>query len=296
MERTRVDSELVRAGLARSRRHAGELIAAGRVSVDGVGAGKSSTPVAPGQVVAVEARPDDAPDYASRAGHKLAGALDELGLRAPSIAGRRCLDAGASTGGFTDVLLRRGAAHVVAVDVGHDQLVPALRADPRVTVREGVNIRNLAAGDLGDAPALVVGDLSFISLTVVLPALVAVAAPGADFLLLVKPQFEVGRERLGPGGVVREPELRAKAVHDVAQAAAGLGLRAVAVVASPLPGPSGNVEFFLWLVGAEQSPDAGAPTDAHADADAPDLDALIAAAVAAGPTGANAGWTSGVPR
>ena len=282
----RLDSELVRTGLARSRRHAGELIAAGRVSVDGATARKNATPLGSGQVPAVATRPDVTPAYASRAGHKLAGALDILGVDGPRVMGRTCLDAGASTGGFTDVLLRRGAAHVDAVDVGHDQLVPELRADSRVTVREGVNVRYLAGGDLEPAPDLVVGDLSFISLALVLPALTAVAAPGADLFLLVKPQFEVGRERLGPGGVVREPALRARAVLDVARAASVLGRRTRAVVASPLPGPSGNVEYFLWLVGGPHPPE-------HPAADAGDLIALVDRAVAAGPTGDGAGWNSG---
>lgn len=281
----RLDSELVRTGLARSRRHAGELIAAGRVSVDGATARKNATPLGPGQVPAVATRPDVTPAYASRAGHKLAGALDTLGADGPQVRGRTCLDAGASTGGFTDVLLRRGAAHVVAVDVGHDQLVPELRADPRVTVREGVNVRHLAGGDLEPAPDLVVGDLSFISLILVLPALTAVAAPGADLFLLVKPQFEVGRERLGPGGVVREPALRARAVLDVARAASALGRQTRAVVASALPGLSGNVEYFLWL--------ACGPHPKGPAADAGDLIALVDRAVAAGPTGDGAGWTSG---
>ena len=194
----------------------------------------------------VTVRPDDDdPGYASRAGHKLAGALDALeGL---VVQGRRCLDAGASTGGFTDVLLRRGAAHVVAVDVGHDQLVESLRSDPRVEVREGVNVRSLVRGDVEPAPTLVVADLSFISLTLVLAALADVATPDADLLLMVKPQFEVGRERLGSGGVVRVPSLWVDAVVGVADAAAELGLGVRGVVRSPLPGPSGNVEFFVWL-------------------------------------------------
>lgn len=240
---TRLDTELVRRGLARSRRHAGELIAAGRVSVDGRPVHRSATQVDPERGVTV-AQHDD-PGYASRAGHKLAGALDALGDL--DVAGRRCLDAGASTGGFTDVLLRRGALSVCAVDVGHDQLVARLRDDPRVEVREGVNVRTLAAGDVDPAPSLVVADLSFISLPLVLPALAAVAAPDADLLAMVKPQFEVGRERLGSGGVVRDPRLRAEAVVTVARAAADLGLGVLGVVPSPLPGPSGNVEYFLWL-------------------------------------------------
>lgn len=242
---TRLDLELVRRGLARSRRHAGELIAAGRVAVDGSPAQRSATPLAAQQSVTVTT--DDDPAYASRAGHKLAGALDAWGVVGPVVAGRMCLDAGASTGGFTDVLLRRGAARVVAVDVGHGQLVASLRTDPRVDARDGVNVRYLQAGDVDPAPGLVVVDLSFISLPLVLASLVAVAAPEADLVVMVKPQFEVGRERLGAGGVVRDARLRAEAVLRVAHAAIGLGLVVAGVAASPLPGPSGNIEYFLWL-------------------------------------------------
>lgn len=241
---TRLDTELVRRGLARSRKHAGDLIASGRVAVDGLPAARSAVQVTDDRTVTVQPDDDD-PEYASRAGHKLAGALDAF--EAITVQGRRCLDAGASTGGFTDVLLRRGAEHVVAVDVGHDQMVDALRSDPRVDVREGVNVRSLAAGDVDPAPTLVVADLSFISLTLVLPALADVATPDADLVLMVKPQFEVGRERLGSGGVVRLPSLWVDAVLAVADAAARLGLGVRDVVRSPLPGPSGNVEFFVWL-------------------------------------------------
>ena len=230
-------------GLARSRRDATELITAGRVQVEGKVVTRSSVKVQATDEVLVEG---DAADrgYASRGAHKLVGALDATGI---GVDGKRCLDAGASTGGFTDVLLRRGAAHVVAVDVGHGQIIDRLREDVRVDVREGVNVRGLQAGDVDPAPELVVADLSFISLTVALPALRAVAAPNADLLLMVKPQFEVGRERLGSGGVVRDPVLRADAVVEVARAAGKLGLTTVDVVRSPLEGPSGNVEFFLWL-------------------------------------------------
>ncbi|AEE45807.1 TlyA family RNA methyltransferase [Cellulomonas fimi] len=242
---TRLDSELVRRGLARSRGHAGELIAAGRVSVRGTAARRAALQVDGGD--AVEVVGDDDPGYASRGAHKLAGVLDTLGADGPVVAGRRCLDAGASTGGFTDVLLRRGAAHVTAVDVGHGQLLEVIRQDPRVDAREGVNVRDLQAGEVQPPPTLVVADLSFISLALVLPALTRVAAPGADLLVMVKPQFEVGRERLGSGGVVRDPALRADAVLGVARAAVDGGLDVRAVVRSPLPGPSGNVEFFLWL-------------------------------------------------
>jgi 23S rRNA (cytidine1920-2'-O)/16S rRNA (cytidine1409-2'-O)-methyltransferase len=245
----RLDAELVRRGLARSRGHAGDLIAAGRVAVDGHAVSRGATKV--DETTSVTVVEDGAdPGYASRAGHKLAGALDAL--PAIDVAGRSCLDAGASTGGFTDVLLRRGALSVCAVDVGHGQIVDRLRHDERVDVREGVNVRELRAGDVTPAPTLVVADLSFISLGLVLPALVAVAAPGADLLVMVKPQFEVGRERLGSGGVVRDAALRAQAVVGVAETAAEHGLAVLGAVRSPLPGPSGNVEYFLWLRAADE--------------------------------------------
>lgn len=269
--RARLDAELVRRGLARSRQEAADAIAAGRVLVGGAVATKAATQVDPAVAVVV-ADADDDPRYASRGALKLAGALDALGAEGPAVEGRRALDAGASTGGFTDVLLRRGAAHVVAVDVGYGQLAWALRQDPRVTVRDRTNVRALTPQDVGEPPQLVVADLSFISLTLVLPALVAVAAPDADLFLMVKPQFEVGKDRLGSGGVVRDPALRAEAVLAVARAAAELGLSTRAVVPSPLPGPSGNVEYFLWLR-------AGAGDPPH------DVEDLVARAVAAGPTG-----------
>ena len=186
----------------------------------------------------------DQPGYVSRGGHKLAGALAAFSTL--TVTGKRCLDAGASTGGFTDVLLRAGAAHVVAVDVGYGQLAWSLQTDPRVTVLDRVNVRTLRPEQVAPAPALVVADLSFISLTLVLPALAGCAAPEADYLVMVKPQFEVGKEMVG-GGVVKDPKLRAAAVAKVAAAAADLGLGVAGVTASPLPGPSGNVEYFLWL-------------------------------------------------
>ncbi|WP_350224556.1 TlyA family RNA methyltransferase [Promicromonospora sp. MEB111] len=249
---TRVDAELVRRGLARSRRHAAELVASGRVTVAGRAVVKPSSAVSDGDEVSVAPGADPEHEYASRAALKLVGALDALAHvpGGPVVEGAFCADLGASTGGFTDVLLRRGAAHVVAVDVGHDQIVPALRDDDRVTVVEGLNVRDLTPGDLARAPDLVVADLSFISLTVVLPAVAAVLRPWAQALLMVKPQFEVGRERLGSGGVVRDRALHAEAVTTVLRAAEGLGLLARAVVPSPLPGPSGNREFFVWLTPA----------------------------------------------
>jgi 23S rRNA (cytidine1920-2'-O)/16S rRNA (cytidine1409-2'-O)-methyltransferase len=240
----RLDTELVRRGLARSREQAADLIAAGRVAVAGHAAEKAATQVGQDAAITVEDAGRGA-DYASRGGRKLEGALAAF----PDlvVAGRRCLDAGASTGGFTDVLLRAGAAHVVAVDVGYGQLAWALRSDPRVTVLDRVNVRQLTPEQVAPAPGLVTADLSFISLLLVLPALAECAAPDADFVLLVKPQFEVGKGRVGAGGVVRDPALRAAAVADVAAAALEIGLGVRGIVASPLPGPSGNVEYFLWL-------------------------------------------------
>jgi 23S rRNA (cytidine1920-2'-O)/16S rRNA (cytidine1409-2'-O)-methyltransferase len=242
--RSRLDSELVRRGLARSREQAAELIAAGRVAVAGQTAAKPATQVSRDAPVTVAADDGD-PRYVSRGGHKLAGALAAFtGL---TVAGKRCLDAGASTGGFTDVLLRAGAAHVVAVDVGYGQLAWNLRTDPRVTVLDRVNVRSLEPSQVAPPPSVVVADLSFISLTLVLPALVACATPDADFALMVKPQFEVGKGRVGAGGVVRDPADRAAAVRSVCDAAAGLGLGVRGITASPLPGPAGNVEYFVWL-------------------------------------------------
>lgn len=244
--RLRLDAELVRRGLARSREHASELIAAGRVSVNRAVATKPATGVTTDADLVVRVDPDQ-PEYASRGGHKLAGALDVLEALGLDVAGRRCLDAGASTGGFTDVLLRRGAAEVVAVDVGYGQLVWALQNDPRVHVVDRTNVRDLTPDLVGGPVDLVVGDLSFISLRLVLPALVGVTAPDGDLALMVKPQFEVGKDRLGRGGVVRDLDHRTDAVVGIAETAAALGWGARAVTTSPLPGPSGNVEFFLWL-------------------------------------------------
>jgi 23S rRNA (cytidine1920-2'-O)/16S rRNA (cytidine1409-2'-O)-methyltransferase len=251
--RVRLDVEIVRRGLARSREQAAQMIDEGRVAVGGRVARKAASgvhaddPIAIKETISGQAA---GPDYASRGGHKLAGAL--AAFEGLAVAGRRCLDAGASTGGFTDVLLRAGARHVVAVDVGYGQLAWTLRNDARVTVLERTNVRLLAPSQVGEAVELVVADLSFISLTLALPALAACARPDADHVLLVKPQFEVGRDRVGAGGVVRDPALRAAAVRSVADAAGALGLGVRGVVASPLPGPAGNVEYFLWL-------QAGAP-------------------------------------
>ena len=280
--RVRLDAELVRRGLARSREQAGELVAAGRVTVAGQRAAKPATQVTKDAPISIVG-PEE-PGYVSRGGRKLAGALavfgpmgsadsfsppsgethppgppsgkdDPAGLatcgggpeppRGLTVTGRPCLDAGASTGGFTDVLLRAGAAHVVAADVGYGQLAWSLRTDPRVTVLDRVNVRTL--NQVTPVPEVVVADLSFISLTLVLPALIGCAAPDADFVLLVKPQFEVGKGRVGAGGVVREAADRSAAVRRVTSAADQLGLGVLGVTASPLPGPAGNVEYFVWL-------------------------------------------------
>jgi len=254
--RLRLDAELVRRGLARSREHASELIAAKRVKVAGGVASKPATGVTTDVALVVIADPDR-PDYVSRGGHKLAGALAAFTPRGLVVAGRRCLDAGASTGGFTDVLLRHDAREVVAVDVGYGQLAWSLRQDPRVHVHDRTNIRGLTAPQVGGAVDLVVGDLSFISLGLVLDALVGVLHGDGDLVLMVKPQFEVGRELVGKGGVVRDLDLRSSAVVSVASSAAGKGWGAQAVTTSPLPGPSGNVEYFLWLRNAEPLVSAG---------------------------------------
>ncbi len=229
--------------MARSREHARELIDAGSVRVRGTVATKPATQVEEADPILIVA---DSPGdhYVSRGAHKLIGALDAFpGI---DVGGRDCLDAGASTGGFTQVLLERGAGRVIAVDVGYGQLAWPVRTDPRVHVIERTNVRSLAPGEVPYAPSLIVADLSFIPLELVLPALVAVSQDDADLLLMVKPQFEVGREAVGDG-VVRDPLLRASAVRGVADAAVALGLTVVGVTASPLPGPSGNVEYFLWL-------------------------------------------------
>ncbi|BBZ33353.1 TlyA family RNA methyltransferase [Mycolicibacterium confluentis] len=247
--RTRVDAELVRRGLARSRQQAAELISAGRVSIDGLPAAKPATSISID--ASLKVADDGERSWVSRGAHKLIGALDAFGI---DVSGRRCLDAGASTGGFTEVLLDRGAREVVAVDVGYGQLAWSLRSDERVVVIERTNVRDLTPETISGPVDLVVADLSFISLATVLPALTACCGPDADIVPMVKPQFEVGKGLVGAGGVVHEPDLRADAVLRVAQRAAELNWHTMGAVASPLPGPSGNVEYFLWLRGhAEQA-------------------------------------------
>ena len=235
----RLDQEVAARGLARSRSHAQELIRARKVLVDGRVADKPSVPVGPDRRITLTG----SDQWVSRAAHKLIGALDAVGW---GDLGPRALDAGASTGGFTQVLLSRGVERVYAVDVGHDQLAPVLRADPRVVARERLNLRELTLADVDARPVdLVVADVSFISLTLLLQPLFAVLAPDGRALLMVKPQFEVGRQRLGPGGVVREDRLRAEAVDSVIRAASGLGWTPTWQGVSGLPGPSGNIEHFV---------------------------------------------------
>jgi 23S rRNA (cytidine1920-2'-O)/16S rRNA (cytidine1409-2'-O)-methyltransferase len=258
MARSRLDVELVRRGLARSREQAQELIERGQVLVNGLPAAKPATQVDATTSLALA---HDEEEFASRGGHKLTGALDRFPV---SISGRRCLDAGASTGGFTDVLLQCGAAEVIAVDVGYGQLVWRLRQDPRVRVLDRTNVRHLTQEEIGGPVDLIVADLSFISLTLVLEAFTRLA-PMGELVVMVKPQFEVGRERLGSGGVVREPHLRAWAVEQVAVRASEWGWAMRDVVASPLPGPAGNVEYFLWLQRGDWPLDLGAIATAIAE-------------------------------
>jgi 23S rRNA (cytidine1920-2'-O)/16S rRNA (cytidine1409-2'-O)-methyltransferase len=252
--RRRLDAELVRRGLAGSRTEAQAAIRDGKVTVRGRPAAKASTLVDAADPVELLA---PARRYVSRGGEKLAAALDRFGV---AVRGRRCLDAGASTGGFTDCLLQRGAAHVVAVDVGYGQLAWSLRTDDRVTVLERTNVRELVPGHLPYSPDLVVADLSFISLRLAVPALAGVAADRADLILLVKPQFEAGARDVGRGGVVRDAEVWRRAIDGVAAACVEAGLAPRAVMPSPLPGPAGNVEFPLHVskggVGSTLDPDA----------------------------------------
>ncbi len=268
MTRRRLDAELVRRGMAESRERAQDLIRAGSVQVGGSVADKPARQVDAGEPIVIDAAAG--PGWASRGAGKLTSALAaffQRGLR--RIEGRRCLDAGASTGGFTDVLLAEGAAAVIAVDVGYGQLVWRLQSDPRVIVMDRTNIRHLTPADLPWQPDLVVADLSFISLTTVLPALSGLIDNDGDMLLMVKPQFEVGREVLGKSGVVRDPALRAGAVRRVCDKAQVLGWGTAGVTPSAVPGPSGNVEFFVWLRRS-----AGPVTDDE-----------IRTAIAEGPTG-----------
>ncbi len=241
--RTRIDAELVRRGLARSRAQAGELVRAGRVRVDGARSDKPAQPVRPDAKIAVESAPGDG-DVGRGAG-KLRSALAEL-EPGPQVEGRRCIDVGASTGGFTQVLLEQGARSVLALDVGHGQLAPSVARDPRVVERSGTNVRDVAVADLGGPFDLLVADLSFISLTLVTEVLATLVGTGGDLVLLAKPQFEIGRDRLGRDGVVRSEQQRQEALDAVQTAAVRAGLTVRQVVPSRWPGATGNVEYFLW--------------------------------------------------
>jgi 23S rRNA (cytidine1920-2'-O)/16S rRNA (cytidine1409-2'-O)-methyltransferase len=258
MARVRLDSLLAERGLFPSRSRAAAAVLAGEVHL-GPGRRRAEKP---GQLVAENVELDVAapPQYVSRGGMKLANALDAFGL---DVTGRRALDVGASTGGFTDCLLQRGAAHVVAVDVAYGELALTLRDDPRVTVRERLNARALEPGLLPYRPDLVVADASFISLTKVLPAVLVCTTERFDALVMVKPQFEVGRERVGKGGVVRDPAVRREALVGVAEAARCEGVEVLGFASSGLPGPAGNRETFAWLAEAGR---AGALRDLEAAA------------------------------
>ncbi|MFR4189746.1 MAG: TlyA family RNA methyltransferase [Corynebacterium variabile] len=267
----RLDTELVKRKIARSREHAREMILDGRVSVNGMEAKKPATGVDGEVSIRVTESDDDR--WASRGAHKLLGALTAFEPQGLDLAGTRVLDAGASTGGFTDVCLDRGVSEVLAVDVGYGQLIWRLQNDPRVTVLDRTNVRTLTPEQLDGQADAMVGDLSFISIELVLPALAACVRDGGSLLPMVKPQFEVGKSRLGHGGVVRSPELRAEVTLGVACEALRHGMSTRAVTASPLPGPSGNVEYFLWLI---KDGGATAPDDEQ-------LQAMVDTAVKEGP-------------
>lgn len=245
MTESRLDAAVAALGLARSRTHAAKLIADGAVTVDGTAVLKAATKVTDTQVIAVSA----SDHYVSRAAHKLIAALDAFDI---TVAGRLVLDVGASTGGFSQVLLERGATQVIAADVGHGQLASLVAEDPRVVSVEGLNVRYLTAAALAEAtgveeaPSLVVGDLSFISLTMVLPALVGSAAPDADLVLLIKPQFEVGRTSVKEG-IVHDADRREDAITGVLWAAWDCGLGTAGIMPSPMLGSHGNHEYLVWL-------------------------------------------------
>ncbi|MGQ0830363.1 MAG: TlyA family RNA methyltransferase [Microthrixaceae bacterium] len=259
MARRRLDAELVRRGLAPSREQAQVDITSGRVTVGGAPADKAARLVAPDEPIVVLG---PARRFVGRGGEKLDAALDRFGL---DVAGHRAYDIGASTGGFTDCLLQRGASAVVAVDVGYGQLHERLRADPRVEVHERTNARGLAAGDLGAPAQLLVADLSFISLRTVLPALVSLLGAGTDLVLLVKPQFEAGRQEAARGkGVITDPSVWRRVLAEVAGALEDLGTAIMGAMASPISGADGNVEFLLH---ARTAPARGpAPVEALLDA------------------------------
>ncbi len=244
MTRARLDAELVRRGLARSRGQARDVLAAGRVRVNGALVDKAALAIAPDDELALEGEADR---WVGRAAYKLLAALEAWAPVGLTVHGARCLDVGASTGGFTQVLIAGGATQVVALDVGHDQLAPTIREDSRVVERSGTSIRDVTLADLGGSFDIVVADLSFISLRLVIGKLAALVRPDGHVVVLVKPQFEVGRERLGKGGVVRNSADRRKAVEGVTTAAVEAGLHPREVMPSPVPGETGNREYLVWM-------------------------------------------------
>jgi 23S rRNA (cytidine1920-2'-O)/16S rRNA (cytidine1409-2'-O)-methyltransferase len=241
LAKTRLDTVMLERGLAPTRERARALILAGQVKVNGNILSKAGAPV-PEDAVVELITPDH--PYVGRGGVKLAHALDAFAI---DVTGRRALDVGASTGGFTDVLLQRGAASVVALDVGRGQLDWRLRNDPRVIVREGVNARALSSGDVPHPVDVVTVDVAFISLRHILPALPNVIAAHADVIALVKPQFEAGREQVGKGGIVRDPAVHESVLAQVTSAAADSRFERLAMTPSPITGAEGNREFFLHL-------------------------------------------------
>ena len=245
MARRRLDAELVRRKLATSRSNAQRAIAAGEVEVDGMTATKAASQVDEGASIRLAG---PAQQYVSRGGHKLAAALDAFPI---DVSGLDAADLGASTGGFTDCLLQRGARSVAAIDVGYGQLDWSLRQDPRVAVFERSNVRHIDVTDVGGPFDLIVADLSFISLRTVADAVAACGRDGANWVLLVKPQFEAGREQVGRGGIVKDPDLREATIRRVIDHYANLGLVAQGVVDSPIEGAKGNREFLVWLTRGE---------------------------------------------
>jgi len=258
--RVRLDTLLAERGLFESRTRAAASVMAGEVRIGDHGrrAEKPGQMVDPDVVVAV----DEAPRFVSRGGIKLANALEHFAI---DVTGRRCLDVGASTGGFTDCLLQNGAAHVTTLDVAYGELAWGLRNDERVTVVERTNARSITPDALPYAPDLVVIDVSFISLTKILPAVLGCVAPGGfDVLAMVKPQFEAGRGNVGKGGVIRDPDQRRAALVGVASCARSLGAAVLGFASSGLPGPKGNRESFVWLAEAGRAGDVGEDLDAAA--------------------------------
>ena len=287
MARRRLDLELVEQGLAASRQQAQQWIRAGRVRSGSSVLDKPGQAVAVGLPLEVE-RP---PRFVSRGGEKLAAALEALPIRVQE---RTCLDGGISTGGFTDCLLQNGAARVYGIDVGYGQTAWSLRTDSRLVLRERVNLRHLEAADLYGPedpwPDLAVVDVSFIGLALVLPALRRLLRRPAEAVLLVKPQFEVGRARVGKGGVVRDPAAHAAAIEAVMVSAAGLGWRPAGLLGSPITGPAGNHEYLLWLVETGSSPQVPLPADQEPE---PLFDATRIAEVVARTLGGGSGGGSG---